>query len=221
MKLGKKALGLILSVGVLLGAGVGVTPAHAYVEDAGVLDNFHTDKDEPMWDYLNSHNYRFFNKDQANDYYITKDNTTFMAISNGNIVFGWKPGVLRYMIFLKPGPKTDLGIQVGDSVKKLIATYGPAYGVNEDSFVDTQPRMGYYRTSGAWQIKTKYGWKKVYVVTYFDQNRHHIDFMVGVNNNRIAAILYRTSGGITVLGDEYEQGRCTMLVDRSGLGYYL
>ncbi|MGN8759012.1 hypothetical protein [Acidaminococcus fermentans] len=221
MKFGKKTMGLLLSVGLLLGTGVGVTPAHAYVEDAGVLNNFHTDRQQPMWDYINSHNYRFFNKDSGSDYYITKDNTTFMAISNGNIVYGWAPGVLQYLIFLKPGPKTDLGIQVGDSVKTLIATYGSAHPTTDANVVDNQPRMGYYQQSSAYKIQTRSGWKPVYIVTYFDRNRHHLDFMVGTSNNRIMAILYCTSGSTTVIGDMYDADNFRIYMNRSGLGYYL
>ncbi|WP_074706047.1 hypothetical protein [Acidaminococcus fermentans] len=221
MKFGKKTLGLILSVGLLMGIGVGATPAHAYVEDAGVLDNFHTDLEERMWDYLNSHNYRFYNKRASDDCYITNDNTAFMAILNEKTIVPGNSGKLHYLIFLKPGPKTDLGIQVGDSVKKLIATYGEAHPTSEDNFIDNQPRMGYYLNSPNKKIQTRRGWEKVYQVTYLDRNNHHVDFMISRTSNRIMAIQYRVSGGKHVISDTYEAGNFIFHINNNGLGYYL
>lgn len=216
----RKTFGLILSVGILFGVCFEVTPAHAYVEDAGVLDNFHTDPLQPMWDYLNSHNYRFYNKKLGFDYYITKDNTMFMAISNGNSVLGADPGVLYYLIFINPGPKTDLGIQVGDSVKKLIETYGEARPTSDENFINNQPRMGYYMTCVSHKVQTRRGWERYYQITYFDRKHHHIDFMIGQNSNRIMAIQYRTSYLPKVMGDTYEADQFVYHVNNNGLGYY-
>lgn len=196
MKMGNlKKWGIVL--GLMMGVAGGVTPAQAYVDNACIMGGFNADGSMYMWDYLNENNYRFYNKKGSEDYYIKKDNSVFMDISNG----GWsleplEAGKMRLIIFLKPGPKTDKGIQVGDNLKKLVNTYGSVYKTDRSDIYENDPQTGYYQgldgrgyLASVGKVSIRY-----FIVTYFDRDKHRLNFILDRYSGRILAILYITGG---------------------------
>lgn len=180
----------IMAVGLLLNV-----TAFAYVDDAGVMDKFDYDNSQPLWDYLNANDYRFYGHDEMHDQYIKKDNSIFMTISRGGFLgyfYDYKPGTLTRLIFLKPGPKTDKGIQVGDKANDAIAAYGAAYPQDREDVYTHDPQTGFW-VQGTKNYKTDYGDQQkfhYYVLTYFDRQGHHLHFIADKHSERIKAIVY-------------------------------
>lgn len=119
-----------ISTGVFLLCLMCSPMAFAYVDDAGVMNQFDYDNATPLWDYINANGYRFYGQSSMDDQYIKTDNSMFITISRGGFLgdfYSYPAGTLTQLIFLKPGPMTDKGIQVGDKAEKVIKVYGQAY----------------------------------------------------------------------------------------------
>ena len=74
----------------------------AYVDDAGVMNQFDYDNATPLWDYINANGYRFYGHDAMNDQYIKTDNSMFIMISRGGFLgdfYSYPAGTLTQLIF--------------------------------------------------------------------------------------------------------------------------
>lgn len=171
------------------------TAGFAYVDDAGVMNKFDYDNSQPLWDYINANDYRFYGQDQMHDQYIKNDNSMFITISRGGFLgsfYGYKPGTLTRLIFLKPGPKTDKGIQVGDKANDAIAAYGAAYPSDREDVYSHDPETGFW-VQGTQNYKTNYGDQQkfhYYVITYYDRQGHNLHFIADKHSEKIKAIIY-------------------------------
>ncbi|MDY5214765.1 MAG: hypothetical protein SPH51_06130 [Megasphaera elsdenii] len=102
--------------------------AFAYVDDAGIMDHFNYANDQCLYDYLNHNDYQLYHKDTNADAYIKNDNSLFMSISTDSLGGFWrKEGMLYTVIMMKPGYKTDKGIEVGMTLKQVKEAYGEIY----------------------------------------------------------------------------------------------
>ena len=72
-----------ISTGVFLLCLMCSPMAFAYVDDAGVMNQFDYDNATPLWDYINANGYRFYGQSSMDDQYIKTDNSMFITISRG------------------------------------------------------------------------------------------------------------------------------------------
>ncbi len=169
------------------------TTALAYVDDAGVMDQFNYNNDQYLYDYFNNNDYRFYNKSQKADAYIKNDNSLFMTISNNSLEGLWRQaGMLYQIVIMKPGYKTDKGIEVGMTLNQVKTAYGELCTSGQTDVYRNEPHTGYY-LEGVYNYKTKYGDQekfKYYMISYFDRNHHWVEFLVDKSSKKVKAIGY-------------------------------
>lgn len=184
-----------ISTGVFLLCLMCSPMAFAYVDDAGVMNQFDYDNATPLWDYINANGYRFYGQSSMDDQYIKTDNSMFITISRGGFLgdfYSYPAGTLTQLIFLKPGPMTDKGIQVGDKAEKVIKVYGQAYPADRKDVYSHDPNTGFW-VPGTSNYKTNYGDQQKFhymVLTYYDRQGHHLHFLADKHSERIKAIIY-------------------------------
>ena len=92
-----------------------VSLCQAYTDDAGIIGGL--DKTTPIYDYLNTYNYRLYLSDHRysqHDMYINSDNAVLVSIWDDR---------LGAIYILKPGYATDKGIEVGMTLNMLMGKY--------------------------------------------------------------------------------------------------
>lgn len=168
------------------------TTAFAYSDDVGIMDRFNYDNSMYMYDYLNSNDYRFVNHFNAGtqDGYMKNDNSMFMVLANKSD-YPIQPGQMNSVIILKPGIFTDKGIQVGDTLQKLINTYGKVYERARSDIYNNDLNTGYYYKEGySYLVRGKTHGFKYYSIIYFDREQRQIQFLVNQSSREIVAIRY-------------------------------
>lgn len=134
------------------------TTALAYVDDAGVMDYFNYNNDQYLYDYFNNNDYRFYNKSQKADAYIKNDNSLFMTISNNSLEGLWRQaGMLYQIVIMKPGYKTDKGIEVGMTLNQVKTAYGELCTSGQTDVYRNEPHTGYY-LEGVYNYKKNSTW---------------------------------------------------------------
>lgn len=180
---------------LFLGSMLLIMPAgsFAYVDDAGIMDHFNYANDQYLYDYFNHNDYQLYHKDTNADAYIKNDNSLFMSISTDSLGGFWrKEGMLYTVIMMKPGYKTDKGIEVGMNLKQVKEAYGEIYASKQINIYKNNPNTGYY-LEGVYNFKTKYGDQekfKYYMISYFDRNHHWVEFLVDKSSKKVRAIGY-------------------------------
>ena len=193
MQKGKIMFSLFCAVVIAIGMGTEI--GSAYTDNANILGGMEYKK-EPVYDYLNSNNFRFYKKKALNAGYITNNNSEFFIIMDdipkgGESVYGFN-GQLAGVIFMKSGHKTDKGAEVGMKLKDLQNIYGQVYPMNSYNVYNKNINTGCYR-EGTYIYKSKWGDRKFsyYEIGYRDQNGGEIDFLVDKASKKIRAITFQ------------------------------
>ena len=189
----KSLVGLALSAVVFTGMCSSVS--YAYTDDTHLLGTLE-DTRGPIYDYLNSNNFHFYNKSNYTYTYIQKDNSLFILITDG-ISGGSAPlighnGWLGGIMFLKPGHKTNKGIAVGMKLDDLVKAYGNVYPMNRSDVYKNDINTGCYRT-GTYTYKSSWGDRKFsyFEIAYRDRKGGEIDFLVDQQSKKIRAISFQ------------------------------
>lgn len=167
------------------------TTTFAYSDDVGVMGQFNYDNSMYMYDYLNSNDYRFYNHfGGTKEGYMKNDNSIFMVLANkgDNPI---QPGQMDSVFILKPGIFTDKGIQVGDTLQKLITTYGKVYDRARSDIYNNDPNTGYFAKNVYDYLNgRKVAHFRYYVIGYFDREKRQIQFIVSQSTQKVVAIRY-------------------------------
>ena len=192
------------------------THSYAYVDDAKVLSGLDTYK-VPGDIYLNTHDFHYIGKASYkpgwgngktyyHDYgaYISKD---------GSIITIWfeDKNRLGNIYFVKPGPKTDKGIEVGMNVSDIEKKYGKIFTAQEvkarraadKNFSVFNYNAGEYldfpRPTGNYT-----GYQEIEFVSNTNEG---LSFIINKHNNKIVLIRYKANrkGSTFAYQDVFEE----------------
>ena len=156
-------------------------------DDAGVLAGL--EKNTDLFRYLNMYNYRTWLSDHRylkHDMYISQDDSVIVSMYNDN---------LDSIFILKPGYKTNKGIEVGMSSHDMINVYGK-FGRNHDYAESYGYMLGYGNDK----------YVGYYAVEYQSQSNEGLSFIVDRKTQVIKLIRYQKDrhGNSTVFADLYK-----------------
>lgn len=194
----KRLTKIVLSIAFML---IGAT-SFAYVDDAGIMNKFNYDNSMNMWNYLNENGFHFikpkYDHQPGIDGYMKNDSSMLVLIINNDSYKLLQPGQLVQVVIIKPGIKTDKGIQVGSTINDVINAYGKVYD---------KVKVYDNRVPGIYKKEPNTGWhdsdvtvgmsaheKSFYRLGYYDQDHHTVIFYINKKNNKVAAISYHWWG---------------------------
>ena len=170
-----------------------VSLCQAYTDDAGIIGGL--DKTTPIYDYLNTYNYRLYLSDHRysqHDMYINSDNAVLVSIWDDR---------LGAIYILKPGYATDKGIEVGMTVNDIEYAYGKIY--TNYNYMQYDRTGEYYNTPENDYYKNYTGYDYIEYVT---KDNSGLSFVINKKIGKNVLIRYQSDrhGNTAVLADVKE-----------------
>ncbi len=145
----------------------------AITTDAGVLGGLERNSD--LYSYLNMYHYRLWKSDHRfmeHDMYISQDDAVIVSIFNDR---------LDAIYILKPGYKTNKGIEVGMDLNAVKNVYGPIY----DWYEDDSHIGGNLIGNGQGKYRKYYG------VEYVSKENSGLSFVISNDTYNVVLIRYQ------------------------------
>lgn len=161
--------------------------SYAMTDNAGVLAGLENNNN--LYNYLNMYHYRLWKADHRfskHDMYISQDDSVIVSLFNDK---------LGAIYILKPGYKTNKGIEVGMNTNDMKYAYGGIYD-SMDSSLD-------YKQGGCIDGYGDGNYTGYYAVEYVSEKNEGLTFIIDRYVDRIVLIRYQENrhGNTHALGD--------------------